>query len=165
MNVLGESVFFILLKDVLSSDVCVPECYACKQLEIAYLREFARGLFRCCANLADRDYMGGVAGSAGSEFLFLRLLFTTSATAGIIFTFLEDVYRLRRTMHIAAVSNVRRAERAFGQLPDEQAHSVYLNHMFVLERRCILMYDHDLDADSSPSPTFVPYHVLMAPLP
>ena len=79
---------------------------------------------------------------------------------------LEDVYRLRRFMHMAAVDKVRRTEEEWGQLRDECAHRVYLNHMFVLERRCILTDDlDDLPTDMTTSPSFVPLAELMAPMP
>ena len=66
-------------------------------------------------------------------------------------------------MEISAVLKVRRAVRAFGQLSGRDQRRVYLNHMFLLERRCVAeVFDDVFDMDETPSPQ--PWRLTTFPL-
>ena len=142
------------INDFLSSPLCVPTCYACKHLEIVHLQNLACGFLRCCAVIAGRDDGGGLCHWCGQllpnpHVKFLRF----EDRRGLHYRLVQNLIRLRRDMEMAAGLKVTRAEEQMGELSNQVARAIYLNHLFALERRCPSMQDY-LETDDEDSPTF-----------
>ena len=72
---------------------------------------------------------------------------------GLHYRLVQHLIRLRRDMEMAAGLKVTRAEEQMGELSNQVARAIYLNHIFALERRCLSMQDY-LETDDEDSPTF-----------
>ena len=149
MDVLGQSAILNAIQNFLSCEMCYPDCYVCKRLEIVYSQEFARGLLMCCADLAGQDDHVGCCHQCGQLLPVQPRVHHRLANCRNYFrSLLETVHVLRKGMDISAVLKVRRAVRAFGQLFGRDQRRVYLNHMFLLERRCVVEdFDEPFDFD------------------
>ena len=142
------------ISDFLSCPLCFPNCYACKHLEIVHLQNLACGFLRCCAVIAGRDDAGGLCRWCGQllpdpDVKFLRF----EDRRGLHYRLVQNLIRLRRDMEMAAGLKVTRAEEQMGELSNQVARAIYLNHLFALERRCPSMQDY-LETDDEDSPTF-----------
>ena len=142
------------ISDFLSCPLCFPNCYACKHLEIVHLQNLARGFLRCCAVIAGRDDGGGLCHWCGQllpnpHVKFLRF----EDRRGLHYRLVQNLIRLRTMMEMAAGLKVTRAEEQMGELSNQVARAIYLNHLFALERRCPSMLDY-LETDDEDSPTF-----------
>ena len=153
MVVFGVPSLTNAINDFLSSPLCVPTCYACKHLEIVHLQNLASGFLRCCAVIAGRDDAGGLCRRCGQvlpepDVQFLRF----EGCRGLHYRLVLHLIRLRRDMEFAAGLKVTRAEEQMGELSNQVARTIYLNHLFALERRCPSMLDY-LETDEE-TPTF-----------